>query len=107
MSLSAPQSDGYKILYFHAMAGITEFSVSTEILQDQSLKKSGDYDAFHVEGEKGPNTQGPTSLIDTNTGIDYFLQVKRNGIACWDTSAELNPNTFSKYRLKSRLRLLI
>ncbi|OAD61974.1 Protein yellow, partial [Eufriesea mexicana] len=94
MSLSAPQSDGYKTLYFHAMCGITEFSVSTEVLQDHELKKSGDYDAFHVEGEKGPNTQGPTSLIDTNTGIDYFLQVKRNGIACWDTSAELNPNTF-------------
>ena len=96
MSLSAPQSDGYKTLYFHAMSGITEFSVSTEVLQDSTLKKSSSYDAFRVEGEKGPLTQGPTSVIDTSTGINYFTQVSKNGVACWDTSVELNPNTFSK-----------
>ncbi|XP_033301482.1 protein yellow-like isoform X2 [Bombus bifarius] len=94
MSLSAPQSDNYKTLYFHAMAGITEFSVSTETLQDSTLKKASNYGDFHVEGAKGPLTQGPTSVIDTNTGIDYFTQVSKNGIACWDTSVELNPNTF-------------
>ncbi|KAK1127848.1 hypothetical protein K0M31_003339 [Melipona bicolor] len=94
MSLSALQSDGYKTLYFHAMSGITEFSVSTEVLQDSTLKKSSSYDAFRVEGEKGPLTQGPTSVIDASTGIDYFTQVSKNGIACWDTSVELNPNTF-------------
>ncbi|CAD1469723.1 unnamed protein product, partial [Heterotrigona itama] len=94
MSLSAPQTDGYKTLYFHAMSGITEFSVSTEVLQDSTLKKSSSYDAFRVEGEKGPLTQGPTSVIDAGTGINYFTQVSKNGIACWDTSVELNPNTF-------------
>ncbi|CAK9831395.1 Protein yellow [Anthophora retusa] len=94
MALSAPGKDGYKILYFHAMSGVTEFSVSTEVLQDSTLAKSKDYYAFHVEGHKGPCTQGPTSLIDTVTGIDYFAQVLRNGIACWDTNVELNPDTF-------------
>ncbi|CAL7951443.1 unnamed protein product [Xylocopa violacea] len=94
MSLSAPRSDGYKTLYFHAMSGITEFSVSTEVLQDETLEKSSDYYAFHVEGTKGPRTQGPTSLIDADTGIDYFTQVSRNGIACWDTSVGLDPDNF-------------
>ncbi|XP_076235248.1 yellow-f [Calliopsis andreniformis] len=94
MSLSEPQSDGHKILYFHAMSGITEFSVSTDVLKDSTLQKSSNYHAFHVEGIKGPRTQGPSSLIDPRTGIDYFAQVSRNGIACWDTSAPLNPDTF-------------
>lgn len=91
------QTDGYKILYFHAMSSIAEFSVSMEVLQDHTLEKSNDYYAFHFEGEKGPNSQGPSSVIDTNTGVDYFTQINRNGIACWDTNTELNPNTFSKY----------
>ena len=94
MSLSAPRSDGYKTLYFHSMSGITEFSVSSEVLQDSTLKKASDYYAFHVEGVKGPQTQGPSSLIHETTGIDYFTQVNMNGIACWDTSEHLNPDTF-------------
>ncbi|XP_054014757.1 protein yellow-like [Hylaeus anthracinus] len=94
MSLSPPQKDGYKTLYFHAMSGITEFSVSTEVLQDNTLAKSGVYEAFHIEGNKGPNTQGPSSLMDQKCGINYFTQVHRNGIACWDTSVKLTPDTF-------------
>ncbi|XP_003701307.1 yellow-f [Megachile rotundata] len=94
LSLSAPRNDGYKTLYFHAMSGITEFSVSTEVLQDDTLNKSSDYHAFRVEGGKGLNSQGPTSLIDTKTGIDYFTQVSKNGIACWDTSVPLDQDSF-------------
>lgn len=94
LSLSAPRSNGYKTLYFHAMSGITEFSVSTEVLQDDTLNKSSDYHAFHVEGSKGLKSQGPTSLIDTKTGIDYLIQVSKNGIACWDTSMPLNEESF-------------
>ncbi|XP_043257888.1 protein yellow-like [Colletes gigas] len=94
MSLSPRRNDGYKTLYFHAMSGITEFSVSTEVLQDDTLAKSGSYQVFHVEGTKGPTTQGPSSLIDSKTCINYFTQVNRNGIACWDTNAKLNPDSF-------------
>lgn len=79
------------------MSGITEFSVSTEVLQDDTLKRSSDYHNFHVEGKKGAKTQGPTSLIDTKTGIDYFTQVSKNGIACWDTSVPLDEDSFGKY----------
>lgn len=79
------------------MSGITEFSVPTDVLQDQTLKKSGEYHNFHIVGNKGPLTQGPSSVIDPETCIDYFTQANRNGIACWDTKTELTPETFSKY----------
>ncbi|XP_076643326.1 yellow-f [Halictus rubicundus] len=94
LSLSPKGSDGHRTLYFHAMSGITEFSVPTEVLQDNESKKYEDYYAFKNEGTKGPNTQGPSSVIDQNTGINYLTQVSKNGVACWDTSVALNPDTF-------------
>ncbi|XP_014473983.1 PREDICTED: protein yellow-like [Dinoponera quadriceps] len=95
MSLSPKiRADGYRTLYFHSMSGSTEFSVSTDVLQDQTLNKSSKFHNFHIVGNKGPLTQGPSSIIDPETCIDYFTQVNRNGIACWDTKIELTPETF-------------
>lgn len=96
MSLSPFYANGSRTLYFHSMAGITEFSVLTDILQDNTLKKASVYSNFHIVGNKGPLTQGSSSIIDPNTCINYFTQVNRNGIACWDITTELNPETFSK-----------
>lgn len=97
MSLSPINADGKRILYFHPVSGITEFSVSTDILQDDTLNKSRVYNNFNVVGVKGPLTQGLSSVIDQKTGINYFTQINRNGIACWDITKELKPETFSKY----------
>lgn len=97
MSLSPINADGNRTLYFHSMSGITEFAVSTDILQDSTLKKSEVYNNFHIIGIKGPLTQGLSSIIDPKTCINYFTQVNRNGIACWDITMELNSETFSKY----------
>ncbi|XP_011708337.1 PREDICTED: protein yellow-like [Wasmannia auropunctata] len=92
MSLSPIYADGSRTLYFHSMSGITEFSVSTDVLQDN--QKSQVYSNFRIAGTKGQLTQGPSSIIDPKTCIDYFTQVNRNGIACWDITTELNPETF-------------
>lgn len=97
MSLSPIRSDGNRTLYFHAMSGIHEFSVSTDVLKDDTLQKSSDYYNFHVVGNKGLLTQGPSSIIDPETCINYFTQVNKNGIACWNTKTKLTQETFSKY----------
>lgn len=94
LALTPFQDDGYRTLYFHAMSGITEFSVSTKVLKDDTLSLSRNYYAFHVAGEKGPDSQGPSSAIDQKTRIAYFTQVHKNGIGCWDTDVKLNPETF-------------
>lgn len=106
MSLSRIRDDGYRTLYFHAMSGITEFSVSTNVLQDKTLKKGENYYNFHIVGNKGPLTQGPSSIIDSKTCIDYFTQINRNGIACWDTTVKLSPETFSEYNAEKYLLAL-
>ncbi|XP_066588544.1 protein yellow-like [Prorops nasuta] len=94
LALSPPKANSYRTLYFHAMSGITEFQVSTEILRDEALAKGNNYYSFAVSGSKGPKTQGTSSVIDQETGIDYFTQVNRNGIGCWDTAVTLDPTTF-------------
>ncbi|KAL0112547.1 hypothetical protein PUN28_012099 [Cardiocondyla obscurior] len=94
LSLSPVSVNKNRRLYFHAMSGITEFSVPTDVLQDDTLKKSVVYDHFQIVGTKGPRTQGSSSVIDPETCVNYFTQVNRNGIACWDTMTELNPETF-------------
>ncbi|XP_015172107.1 PREDICTED: protein yellow-like [Polistes dominula] len=94
LALTPFQVDGYRTLYFHAMSGITEFYVSTKVLQDDTLILSNNYHAFHVAGNKGPKSQGPSSVIDQNTRIAYFTQVQKNGIGCWDTDLKLTPETF-------------
>ncbi|KYM75455.1 Protein yellow [Atta colombica] len=83
-----------RVLYFHSMSGITEFSVPTDILQDNKSKRSEIYNNFHIVGTKGPLTQGPSSIIDPETCINYFTQINRNGIACWNIITKLNPETF-------------
>jgi len=87
------------------MSGITEFAVSTDVLQDSTLAKSKNYNNFHVIGTKGPLTQGPSSVIDPETCFDYFTQVNKNGIACWDTRTKLSPSTFSEYQLSDKIPL--
>ncbi|KAK2576996.1 hypothetical protein KPH14_011958 [Odynerus spinipes] len=94
VALTPFQDDGYRTLCFHAMSGIREFCVSTEILKDDTLTLSRNFYAFHVAGEKGQDSQGPSSVIDQETRIAYFTQVHKNGISCWDTDVKLTPETF-------------
>jgi len=106
MSLSPIYANGSRVLYFHSMSGITEFSVPTDILQDNKSKRSEIYNNFHIVGTKGPLTQGPSSIIDPETCINYFTQINRNGIACWNIITKLNPETFSKYFIIKRLLII-
>ncbi|XP_014204221.1 protein yellow-like isoform X2 [Copidosoma floridanum] len=94
LAVSPKRPDGSKTLYFHALSAIREFSVPTSVLKNESLASAENYYLFRMEGEKGPLTQGTSSAIDLETGIVYFSQTNRHGIACWDTNVPLTPSTF-------------
>lgn len=95
MALSSPNENGSKTLYFHPMGGIHEFSVSTDLLKNQTALADPHYwREFHIAGNKGPNSQGTSSMIDKDTGIIYFTQLNKNAVSCWDTHNKLNPDTF-------------
>ncbi|KAG8034308.1 hypothetical protein G9C98_007384, partial [Cotesia typhae] len=95
MALSPPKEDGSKTLYFHSMSGIHEFAVSTSLIKNQTALADPKYwTQFHVVGNKGPLTQGTSSMCDLETGIIYFTQLNKNAVACWDTKMDLNPDNF-------------
>ncbi|XP_011504192.1 PREDICTED: protein yellow-like [Ceratosolen solmsi marchali] len=93
--VSPHREDGSKTLYFHALSAVREFSVSTAVLRNESSASSDNYYLFTLAGEKGQGSQGTSSAIDLQTGIIYFTQINRHGIACWNTKEPLNPNTFN------------
>ncbi|XP_044595150.1 protein yellow-like isoform X2 [Cotesia glomerata] len=95
MALSPPKEDGSKTLYFHPMSGIHEFAVSTSLIKNQTALADPKYwTQFYVVGNKGPLTQGTSSMYDLETGIIYFTQLNKNAVACWDTKMDLNPDNF-------------
>ncbi|NP_001154968.1 yellow-f isoform X1 [Nasonia vitripennis] len=95
MAVSPHREDGSKTLYFHALSAIREFSVPTSVLKNESYATADNYYLFTMVGEKGPNSQGTSSTIDAETGIIYFSQINRHGLACWNTKVPLHPGSFN------------
>nr|XP_046492986.1 protein yellow-like [Neodiprion pinetum] len=95
LALSPLRSDGSKSLYFHALASITEFEVSTTVLKDEVLATSnGNYYHFKRLGYKGELSQCTASVMDWKTGVAFFAAVNRDGIACWNTKKSLDQSSF-------------
>lgn len=87
LSLSKKQADGFAILYFHPLSSTNEFSVSTRILQNQTLATSSDiYTEFKILGNRGPNAQSGAAFLDQLTGVLFYTLPNLNAVACWKTS---------------------
>ena len=97
LAVSPRRDDGTKTLYFHAFSAVREFSVPTSVVKNESLASADNYYLFKLEGEKGQLTQGTSMAVDLQTGIIYFTQMNRHGIACWNPKVPLSPSTFSEY----------
>lgn len=90
LALSKKQRDGYRTLYFHPLASTKEFSVQTNILQNETLATSPDsYYAFKIEGERGDLTQASASDIHEKSEVLFLTQLNRDSVACWNTNKPL------------------
>ncbi|XP_046674206.1 protein yellow-like [Homalodisca vitripennis] len=83
MSLSAPLGNGFKTLFFHALASNREFSVSTEILRNKA-KKDDNYHDFVVLPSRGPGGHVTSQTFDSN-GVLFYNLVDQNAVGCWDS----------------------
>jgi len=99
LALSKVNPDGYRTMYFHPLASSQEFMLSTRILQNRTL--CDDPESFYdVEllGSKGPDSQASSSFLDPSTGILYFTQLSKNGVACWNSvtnAKKFSPETIA------------
>ncbi|XP_044742296.1 protein yellow-like [Chrysoperla carnea] len=95
LALSPKNADGYRTIYFHPTASTKEFTVSTEVLQNKTAALSEEkYYQFKFIGERGMNTHSSTSVMDPYSGVIFYSQIQRDGIACWNTKRPLNPESF-------------
>ncbi|XP_044755236.1 protein yellow [Coccinella septempunctata] len=93
LALGRIQPNGYRTMFFHPLAGIREFSVSTEILRNKTLATSPDsYHAFKLEGNRGEKTQSSASDLDEQTNVLFLTQLNKDGVACWNVEKPLNPD---------------
>ncbi|XP_056633257.1 L-dopachrome tautomerase yellow-f2-like [Diorhabda sublineata] len=89
--LTLPQADGYRDLYFHAMAGTHMYRVSTRILRNQTLStRSYHGEDFKVIGDRGPNSQTSAADIHKPSGVMFLGLVNQNALGCWNIKKPLD-----------------
>uniref|UniRef100_A0A1B6DFI2 Bee-milk protein n=1 Tax=Clastoptera arizonana TaxID=38151 RepID=A0A1B6DFI2_9HEMI len=91
IALSQTRHDGFRTMYFHALASYNEYNVSTQVLRDPTL--SGDFTRFKLMGSRGEKGQSTTQRLDEKTGVLFYTQVMKNGIGCWNS--KMYPNEYS------------
>nr|UPO25009.1 yellow-c [Henosepilachna vigintioctopunctata] len=92
LALGRIQPNGYRKLYFHALAAIREFSVSTEILRNKTAATDpASYFAYKLEGNRGDKTQSSASDLDEKTNVIFLTQLNKDSVACWNVDKPLNP----------------
>lgn len=94
-SLSAAQSDGYRILYFTAISSNYLYSVNTRFLRDSTLATNTSVllEAYRFLGTRGPNMQTTAHMLDERTGTLFYTLPNRNGIGCWNSVRNANNYT--------------
>ncbi|XP_060529364.1 protein yellow-like [Cylas formicarius] len=92
IALGPEEPNGYRTAYFHALASLNEFSVNTEVLQNQTLAADPhNYHLFKLEGSKGENSQTASSVFDQQSNVLFVSQQNKDGVACWNPKKPLNP----------------
>lgn len=94
-SLSATQSDGFRILYFTAISSNYLYSVNTRFLRDSTLATNTSVllEAYRFLGTRGPNMQTTAHMLDERTGTLFYTLPNRNGIGCWNSVRNANNYT--------------
>lgn len=108
VTLGPKNADGYRTAFFLPMAryvtnflfilllllfiytplySISLFSVSTEILKNESLASRSYHGSdFKFLGYRGNNKQTTIIQYDTKSGIMFYAEVGRNAVGCWNTA---------------------
>ncbi|XP_046672145.1 L-dopachrome tautomerase yellow-f2-like [Homalodisca vitripennis] len=84
LALSPVDREGFRIVYFHALASTMEFAISSKYLQNSTLVRDNAR-AFKVLGNRGVNGQSSASFLDEETGVLFYTLINRNAVGCWNT----------------------
>ncbi|XP_076273325.1 L-dopachrome tautomerase yellow-f2-like [Rhynchophorus ferrugineus] len=91
VELSEEKPDGFKDMYFHALAGTHMFNVSTMILQNETLATRNYHgNDLTIVGDKGPKTHTSMADIHPSSGIMFLNFINQNAVGCWNTQKSLD-----------------
>lgn len=81
-------------MYFHALASTKEFSVLSNVLQNETYATSPlSYYEYKLVGDRGMNGQATAEAFHEKTNVILYTQVNKDGIGCWKTANPFNPDT--------------
>lgn len=83
LALSERHSDGYRTLYFHALASTRMFSVDTRVLQSNS-SVTDTFDDYHGRGHRPPGMQAAAMSMDLTSGAVFYALINRDAVGCWN-----------------------
>lgn len=89
VTLGAFLQDGGREAYFHAMASLNEFMVSTKVLQNATNAAR----SYHGEDFKylGPRqSQSNMHVFDESTGVVFYGELARNAVGCWNSGEDFS-----------------
>lgn len=92
ITLGPKNSRGSRTAYFHPMASINEFTVSTAVLKNETnAARSNHGRDFKLLGRRQDQSQSAMHDFDEGTGIMFYAEVGRNAIGCWNTKRPFTP----------------
>lgn len=96
VALGDTNERGFRTVYFHPMISTHEYSVSSEVLRNETMAtSSNNYKLFQHEGNRGSFTQASPSDYDSETGVIFMNQLQKDAIACWNTNKRLDKDSFT------------
>lgn len=95
ITLGRKNPDGFKTAYFHPMVSTSTFAVSTRVLKNETAAGRSNHGRdFRHLGNRGELTQCTMHDFDKTTGVIFYAQVHRNGVACWNSDKPATPENF-------------
>lgn len=93
MRLKLFHSNSDRTVYFHPLASSKEFSVSNEVLKNETFATSDtSYSAYTYLGDRGQRTQSSVEYFDEKTNVLLYTQILRDSVACWSPSRPYAPD---------------
>ncbi|XP_060521874.1 L-dopachrome tautomerase yellow-f2-like isoform X2 [Cylas formicarius] len=90
VELTDVKPDGYRDMYFHAMAGTHMYRASTKILRNETLATRSYHGSdFETIGDRGPLSQTATADIHKKSGVMFLGLVNQNAVGCWNVNNNL------------------
>uniref|UniRef100_S4PXQ8 Yellow-fa n=1 Tax=Pararge aegeria TaxID=116150 RepID=S4PXQ8_9NEOP len=105
ITLTQPGDDGCRTAYFHPLASVQEFSVSTCVLKNNSISSLSDYySLYSYVGNRGENSQSTMHGYHQKSNVVFFAEIGRDAVSCWNSGSVLNPSNIA-ILARDRLRL--